>query len=156
MSLRAIIVLVCMMALAPIKPSLGEEGHDYTELGRVEGYKISSYQEWRFNRAVFVLPGHSLTVEGHLFNIHYEPDHGQPASQLEIYRSYKLILDQLAGETLKYEELQEGGLIGRFNRNGLNVYFEVDATNYGPYQIWVLEEMPFRPLITPPGAPPKS
>ena len=138
MSLRAIIVLVCMMALAPIKPSLGEEGHDYTELGRVEGYKISSYQEWRFNRAVFVLPGHNLTVEGHLFNIHYEPDHGQPASQLEIYRSYKLILDQLAGETLKYEELQEGGLIGRFQSKWVECIFRGRC-----YQLWPVSDLGF-------------
>lgn len=155
MSLRAIIFLVCV--LAPIKSSLGEEGHDYPSLGHVDGYKVDSYREWRFDRAEFPLPGHNLGVEGHKIGISYVPDHGLPASQLEIYRSYKLILDQLGGETLKYDEQSGDGLIGRFTRNGLNVYFDVNATTYGPYQILVLEEMRFRPLITPPPVtPPKS
>jgi hypothetical protein len=157
MSLRAIIVLVCVLALAPIKSSLSEEGHDYPSLGHIEGYKIRSYQEWRFDRAEFPLPGHNLTVEGHKLLILYTPDQGQPASQLEMYRSYKLVLDQLGGETLNYDETNGSyGLVGRFTRNGLNVYFSI-RPNGSDYYVTVLEEMPFRPLIKPPpGTPPKS
>jgi hypothetical protein len=97
-----------------------------------------------------------MAVEGHVIQIMYGPDGSQgPASYIELCRSYKIAVESLGGEVLRYDE-DSGGLTGRVTRNGSNIFMQVEATGGGNYRLTVVEERPFRPLIQTPGSAPKQ
>ena len=156
MSFRTVAILACALALAAAQPSVGQgDAHDYPSLGRIEGYKITSYEEKRFDQLGFDLPDRKMTVEGHVIMISYSPDGSEPsASALEICRSYKAVLDALGGEILRYDETNGCGLVGRFTRNGGNVFVNLAVYGNGSdVRLGIVEEKTFRPLIQKPVPP---
>ena len=158
MSLHTVAGLAFALTLAPIRPAVSQDAHDYSPIGKIEGYKVIDYYEKRFDQYVLPLPDHTMTVEGHYIRIQYAPDGSQPsASALEINRSYKGVLDALGGEVLKYDESDGHGVIGRFTRNNGNVFIDVDVYGNGAgYYLNIVEERPFRSLIQLPAPAPKS
>jgi hypothetical protein len=154
-SFRIIASLACALALAPIQQSAGEKSpavQDYPLFGHLEGYKVSSYGEERFDRYAFTLPDHSMTVEGHVIKVVYVPDGSQgPASNIELYRSYRIAVESVGGEVLRYDE--DRGLTGRVSRDGTNIFMQVEGVYAGGgYGLTVVEERPFRPLIQVPSS----
>jgi hypothetical protein len=127
---------------ASMRSSIAVEAHDYPGLGRIQGYKITSYDDKRFDRLSLPPP-----VEGHVIRIHYELDGSGPAaSQVEIARSYKTVIEDLGGEALSYDE-GDGDLVARFTKNSQNVYVGLDARSNGWYNLTIVEERPFRSMI---------
>jgi hypothetical protein len=142
MLIRIFVTSVLMLIGASIHSSIGAEARDYPDLGRIQGYKISSYNDKRFDRVNLPPP-----VEGHVIRFEYQLDGSEPAaSAVEIARSYKTVIEGLGGETLSYKE-EEGDLVGRFRKNDQNVYVLLDARSNGWYVLTVVEERPFRSMI---------
>jgi hypothetical protein len=160
MTIRTIAAYACLLTLVLIRSAAGQDAaaqHDYPGLGRVEGYKLTRYEEKRFDKVTFDLPDHAMTIEGHVMNFHYEPDGTEPsASALEINRSFRGVLQSLGGEVLRYPETDGPGICGRFTRNGGNVFANVYVSGNGSsYNLGVVEERVFRPLVKQPDTPTK-
>ncbi len=90
-----------------------------------------------------------MHVEGHVIFIRYEPNGSEDtASCLEIHRSFLNVLAK-QGEVMSDGE----PIVGRFTRNGANVFVQVGCwNNGGGYDVNIVEERPFRQLI-PTGEP---
>jgi hypothetical protein len=90
-----------------------------------------------------------MPVEGHVMRLKYVPeDTTASTSAAEIYRTYKFQLGALKADVLNDNEADYDGLIGRFTRNGGNVFVDVNVIdNGGLYDLIVIEEKPFRPLV---------
>jgi hypothetical protein len=137
------------LAIGSTSPSLGAEpatSHDDPQLGRVEGYSISEYSQKRFDGFDLRLSNRSMHVEGHVIFIWYRPNGSEDtASCLEIHRSFLTVLSK-QGEVLSDSE----PIVGRFTRNGGNVFVQVICHNNGDsYDLSIVEERPFRQLISP-------
>jgi len=152
MSLRTLAAVACVLALAAARPSAAEDepgAHDFPGLGRIKGYEINAVEDKRFDRFILHLPGHDMPVEGHVMRLKYVPeDTTASTSAAEIYRTYKFQLGALKADVLNDNEADYNGLIGRFTRNGGNVFVDVNVIdNGGLYDLIVIEEKPFRPLV---------
>jgi hypothetical protein len=133
-----------------IQSSIAAEGQDYPGLGRIVGYKIDHREDRRFDRHNFPLPGRQMPIEGQLVTIRYELNGSEPAaSSVEIVRSYKTVIDALSGEILQYQE--DGGtgcFVARYTKDSQNTFVQLDIYNGGEiYDLTVVEERPFRPMI---------
>jgi hypothetical protein len=152
MSIRMFAICAAILVGVPVRPSIGDEGKDYPGLGRIEGYKISRYEDRRFDRHNFPLSDRQMPIEGHVISIRYVVDGSGPtASPIEIIRSYKTVLDALNGESLQYKEDQnscDGCIVDRFTRNSQNIFVQIDVGAAGQfYDLAIVEERPFRPMI---------
>ena len=137
------------LAIGSTSASIGAEpatSHDDPQLGRVEGYSISDYSQKRFDSFDFSLSNRSMHVEGHVIYIRYTPNGSEDtASCLEIRRSFSNVLSKQG------EVMSDGDpIVGRFTRNGGNVFVQVECFNNGGiYRVTIVEERPFRQLIPP-------
>lgn len=148
--------LACVIVAAqPAAPQTASVESDYPGFGHIEGYRISNHNEIRFDRFSFVLPDHEMTVEGHVLSYQYKLDGSQPpVSQIELYRSYKEMLERLGAQVLQYNEAHLHGLTARLSRNGTNIYVDIDGMWNGGdlYNVNIVEEKPFRSMIPNPAA----
>ncbi len=97
-----------------------------------------------------------MTIEGRIIDIDYAPDGSEPpASNLEINRSYKGVIEAIGGEVLMYDETARHGIAGRFTRNNRNIFMDVQIYGGQTYELHIVEERPFRALIQPPAPAPK-
>jgi outer membrane protein OmpA-like peptidoglycan-associated protein len=125
------------------------DGKDYPMFNRMPGYYITSYKEMPFDAVKFRVQENGkqaeTTVEGHVWDITYEPDTKltPPATKLQILRNFTNAIKKAGGQVLFELGPDAGGDAGltlRVVKGGKEVWVNVNPWATGRYDLRIVQK----------------